>query len=244
MSVRQATENAIAVLLKSNEPFTSACVSHPQIASDSSVRHVDVSRVVRSMWNDGELAEQNGTPWVRTSIKVHPSGFGNGSVDAWLYHPGSFDPDGFDHGDRVLVRSDSDDEPATVSLAGVRSQCHVQNVDTTLNIPTAIIKQLGWKVGDKIAVTVAGAAVLVKKDQSGSRVVDAEGRIRLRGSFVDALKSNAPIVLLITPATGDKYIQVADLDYFAEPSVNRSITADVADIASISVWGTPDRRCK
>lgn len=237
---------AVQQILDTNQPFTSACISHPIIKADPSVRHRNVGVAVREMWRHGEMIGKDG-PYCRTSITVWPGGPGSVPQSAWLYHPDSFDPDSFKPTSRVLVRSvddDNDDPVMTVTNTAdgstVQRQCQVQKVETTLNVPRSLIKKIGWNVGDGLTVDVTGSTVVVKKtDPSAKRKVDAEGRIRLHGAAVEALKTTSPVALLVTPTGADDYIQVSALTTPpATVTTPASVQADDADSDTVSagVW--------
>lgn len=212
--------SAVQEKLDANEPFTSACISHPIIKDDSAVRHRDVSGSIREMWRHGEMIGADG-PYCRTNVTVWPDGPGTTPANAWLYHSDSFDPDGFKPRSRVLIRSGSDDDgdDAVVSLTNtadgstIQKQCQVQNAEATLNVPRTIIKKIGWQAEDNLTVEITGSTVVIKKtaDTTAKRKVDQEGRIRLHGAVVDALKTTSPIVLLVEPTGADKYIQISAL---------------------------------
>lgn len=221
MDVKTTTQETVQTKLDANEPFTSACISHPIIKDDSDVRHYDVGNAIRSMWRGGQMIGEDGSSYVRTSITVWPDGPGCVPANAWLYHPDSVDPDGFKPRSRVLIRSGSadDGDDAVVSLTNtadgsiVQKQCQVQKIETTLNIPQQIIKKIGWKPGDNLTVEVSGTTVVVKKtsDATAKRQVDAEGRIRLHGAAVEALQTTSPFALLVDPNGADDYIQISAL---------------------------------
>ncbi len=240
--------------LDAGEPFTSACVSHPIIAADHKVRHRDVSTAIREMFRHGEMIGKDG-PYCRTSISVWPGGPGSVPQNAWLYHSDQTDPNSFKPTSRVLVRnvqdSDGDDDPVvnvtnTADGSTVQKQCQVQTVETTLNIPRTLIEKIGWKAGDRITVDVTGSTIVVKKSSDADarpdgqrRKVDAEGRIRLHGAAVTALKTTSPIALLVTPTGADDYIQVSAL---TTPSATTTTPAPDADATAtdakkgVSVW--------
>jgi bifunctional DNA-binding transcriptional regulator/antitoxin component of YhaV-PrlF toxin-antitoxin module len=247
--VKSATQKTVQESLNKNEPFTSACISHPIISDDSDVRHFDVSQAIRSMWRGGQMIGEDGSSYVRTSITVWPDGPGTIPANAWLYHSDSFDANSFKPRSRVLVRSGSPDDgdDAVVSLTNtadgstVQNQCQVQKIDTTLNVPRNIIKKIGWQAGDGLTVDVSGSTVVIKKADSGAkRKVDKEGRIRLHGAAVEALQTTSPIALLVDPNGADNYIQISALTV---PSTTSTAPATVDDAnvtpdpaRGLSVW--------
>jgi len=117
MDVKTTTQQTVQTLLDANEPFTSACISHPIIKTDAKVRHYDVSSAIRGMWRHGQMIGEDG-PYVRTSITVWPDGPGRVPSNAWLYHPDGYDIDSFKPRSKVLIRSGSvdDGDDAVVSL--------------------------------------------------------------------------------------------------------------------------------
>lgn len=252
MDVRTETQKIVQGMLDKNEPFTSACISHPLIQQDANVRHYDVSQTIRSMWRGGQMIGEDGSSYyVRTNITVWPDGPGTVPANAWLYHPDSFDPDGFKPRSRVLVRSgDTDDgDDGVVSLTNtadgstIQNQCQVQTVETTLNVPRTIIKKIGWGVGDKLTVEVTGSTVVIKKtaDASAKRSIDQEGRIRLHGAVVEALQTTSPMALLVDPTGADKYIQISAVitTTSAQPATATDDDSDITQPAGkgVSVWG-------
>ncbi len=240
--VRTETQKTVQDLLNGNEPFTSACVSHPIIKEDADVRHFDVSQAIRGMWRGGQMIGEDGSPYVRTSITVWPDGPGTVPANAWLYHPDNFDPDSFNPRSRVLVRSgsvdDGDDAVATLTNTAdgstVQRQCQVQKVDTTLNVPRSLIKKIGWQPGDGLTVDATGATVVIKKttDATAKRRVDQEGRIRLHGAAVGALKTTSPIALLVDPTGADKYLQISALTTPATTTTAPATATATADAAT------------
>lgn len=248
--VTTETRQSVQELLNANEPFTSACISHPIIKDDPDVRHFDVSQEIRRMWRHGELIGGDGGSYVRTNITVWPDGPGSMPANAWLYHPDGYDVDAFKPRSRVLIRSGSvdDGDDAVVSLTNtadgstVQRQCQVQKVETTLNIPRTIIKKIGWQADDPIEVEVTGSTVVVKKSASATkRQVDKEGRIRLHGKDVEALQTTSPIALLVTPTGAEPYIQISALTAPAATTTSAAPTdnADADDQPvkrGVSVW--------
>lgn len=234
MDVKTKTQETVQGMLDKNEPFTSACVSHPIIKEDADVRHYDVSQAIRGMWRGGQMIGEDGSLYVRTSVTVWPDGPGTVPANAWLYHPDSYDADSFKPRSRVLIRSGSadDGDDAVVSLVNtadgstIHRQCQVQKVDTTLNIPRSMITKIGWTPGDGISVEASGSTVVIKRADvaTAKRKVDKEGRIRLHGSAVEVLKTTSPIALLVNPNGADDYIQVSALTIPAA-----TITAPAAD---------------
>lgn len=245
------TEKAVQELLNQNEPFTTACVSHPIIKDDANVRHFDISSAIRGMWGGGQMIGKDGSAYVRTNITVWPDGPGTPPANAWLYHPDSYDADCFKPRSRVLVRSGSDDDgdDAVVSLTNtadgstVQKQCQVQKIETTLNVPRTIIKKIGWQHGQGITVDVSGSTVVIKRptpyDVWASKVIDREGRIRLHGAAVKALQTTSPIALLVDPTGADKYIQISALTT-ATPAIADNSDSDTATSPparkGVSVW--------
>jgi len=232
IDVKTETQKSVQAMLNANEPFTSACISHPIIHDDSSVRHSEVKQAIRSMWQHGQMIAGDGSQYTRTSVTVWPEGPGSTPWNAWLYHPDSYDANTFKSLSRVLVRNDDsdNDNDATVSIANtadgstIQQQCQIQKVETTLNVPRTIIKKIGWKAGDYLSVEIIGASVIVKKGGSDDKKrVDAEGRIRLHGAPVQALQTTSPIALLVDPTGSDKYIQVSDIKSLTTPSGSLSV---------------------
>jgi len=86
MDLHDAVAQSVQNMLNADEPFTSACISHPLIKGDASIRHMDVSAEIRQSWRKGEMIGSDGTPYTRTTIDVFPEGPGSVS-QAWLYHP-------------------------------------------------------------------------------------------------------------------------------------------------------------
>lgn len=240
--------------LDADKPFTSACISHPVIAADHTVRHRDVSSSIREMWRHGEMIGKDG-PYCRTSITVWPDGPGSAPQNAWLYHPDQFDPQSFKPTSRVLVRNVQDDDDPAVTISNtadgstIQKQCQVQKVETTLNIPRTLIEKIGWKAGDGLTVDVTGSTVVVKKTTNSDpakRKVDQEGRIRLHGAAVTALQTTSPVALLVTPNGADNYIQVSALTTptttpattttAAPASDGADSVADAGTKKGVSVW--------
>jgi len=253
IDVPTETQKTVQDLLNKNEPFTSACVSHPIIKGDANVRHTDVSSAIRGMWRGGQMIGGDGSSYVRTSITVWPTGPGTVPATAWLYHPDSFDPDGFKPRSRVLIRnSDGDDDTDsgdpgvtltnTADGSTIQKQCQVQQIETTLNVPRQIIQKIGWKAGDGLTVDVTGSTVVIKKsaDASSKRKVDKEGRIRLHGAAVEALKTTSPVVLLVNPNGADKYIQIsaltAPITMTTIPAVTDGANSHAPVGKGLSVW--------
>ena len=54
VTLRSEVESDVNGLCETNTSFTTATVSHPLIARDSSVRHREVKEVVDDMWAKGE----------------------------------------------------------------------------------------------------------------------------------------------------------------------------------------------
>ena len=258
--VGQKTDAAVQEMLDANKPFTSACISHPMIKNDPDIRHYDVSEGVRALWHGGMIGG-DGSAYVRTNITVWPDGPGTPPTNAWLYHPDDYDAAEFKPRTRVLVRSGSDEDgdDVVVSLtntadgSSVQKQCQVQKIETTLNIPRSLIKQIGWKAGDNLTVDVSGATVIVKKtadsgDSAAKKKVDGEGRIRLHGAPVEALQTTSPIALFVSPNGEDDYIQVSAVTALAATTTVPA-TADVTDAddttyapvggKGVSVWNAP-----
>lgn len=242
-------QKAVQELLNSNKPFTSACVSHPIIKEDADVHHFDVSQAIRGMWSGGQMIGGDGSSYVRTSITVWPGGPGTVPANAWLYHPDSFDPDGFNPRSRVLIRSGSGDDgdDAVVSLTNtadgstIQRQCQVQKIESTLNVPRQIIKKIGWKAGDCLIVDTTGSTVVIKKTaDTTAKKVDQEGRIRLHGAAAEALKTTSPTALLVDPTGADKYIQISALTTPAtttSPAPTDDSDSDAQPVKGVSVWG-------
>lgn len=254
--VKTAARSTVQDMLNDGDPFTSACISHPMIKLDASVRHRDVAQAIRDMWNGGQMIAGDGSSYVRTSITVWPDGPGTTPANAWLYHPDSFDASGFKPRSRVLIRNDDGDDgddgdDAVVSLANtadgstIQKQCQVQKVETTLNVPRTIIKKIGWAFGDNIDVEVTGSTVVIKKAASSSKgkKIDQEGRIRLHGDAVKALQTTSPIAMLVDPNGADNYIQISALT--APATTTSPAPADDSDgsdsaqpsVRGVSVWG-------
>lgn len=245
------TQKAVQELLNANEPFTTACVSHPIIMDDDGVRHFDVSSAIRSMWRGGQMIGEDGSSYVRTNITVWPDGPGTIPATCWLYHPDNYDTDGFKPRSRVLIRSGSvdDGDDAVVSLTNtadgstIQRQCQVQKIESTLNVPRQIIKKIGWQPGDNLTVKITGSTVVVKKtsDATTKRKVDQEGRIRLHGAAVAALQTTSPIALLVDPTGADNYIQISALTTPATTTTTPATADDTDDAApsqpvGLSVW--------
>lgn len=245
--VTNATEQAVQEMINANEPFTSACISHPIIKDDPDVRHFDVSETIKGMWRHGQMIANDGSMYVRSIISVWPAGPGTSPANAWLYHPDSYDPNDFKPRSRVLVRNDDDDgDDDAVGLSNtadgssVQKQCQVQKVDTVINVPRTIIKKIGWNAGQTIDVEVSGTTIVIKKTASAKRKVDAEGRIRLYGSDVEALKTTSPTALLVQPTGADEYIQISAFNSppatTTTPAPSDSDSDATNQVRGVSVW--------
>lgn len=238
--VADSTRKAVVDMFESNEPFTSACISHPLIKMDASIRHHDVSQTIKEMWRNGEMVGPDGSMLVRSNISVWPNGPGR-SVNAWLYHTDDYDVASFKPRSRVLVRGDIVDPPTSIANVAdgspVKKQCQVQTKNKTLNVPRSIIKEIGWLATDGIRVNIDGSTVtLIRCAMNSDQSIDKEGRIRLHGKAVDALDTSPLTALLVEPTKGDKYtkyIQISGLSA-AQATVDDAAAYDVA--TSSSVW--------
>lgn len=242
--VKQSVQNK----LNTGEPFTSACISHPIIRDDPSVRHRDISAEVREIWFRGELIGPDGTPYTRTNITVWPDGPGSQPTNAWLYHPDDYDPSAFKPRSRVLIRNastsdDDNDSPVNITTTAdgstVVRQCQVQKKDMVLNLPRHLIVAAGLNPDDPLDVSVTGSTVVVKKHAGGNpnQRVDKEGRIRLHGKTVEALGTSTPVALLVAPVGADRYLQVSATAPMAPTQPAQTDSSDPAKKKGISVWG-------
>lgn len=240
-------KTAVKARLDTSVAFTSACISHPLIAADKTVRHYDVSMEVKRFWRQRQMADSNGVGYLRTLVNVYPDGPGSTPVQAYLYYPDNgFDPYSFTATQRVLVRNHDGDDQDDITItntddgSSVGKQCQVQKVNQALNIPRFIIKALGWNAGDAFDVTWNNGAI-IKQSDSGKQKIDKEGRIRLYGSQVSQLGSNTPTALLVEPDGDDRYILISALAQTPAPADgSTSDTDDATDKADvgrgISVW--------
>jgi len=109
-ALRSTVESAVQAKLDAGEAFTSACISHPIIKNNTTVRHREVNGIIRDMWASGQMiGDDDGmqSDYNRTLIDVYPGGPGSSPVKAFCYHPDSYDPFSFQGGKRVLVRNAS-----------------------------------------------------------------------------------------------------------------------------------------
>lgn len=237
-TLRTKVEEAIQAKLDTGECFTSACISHPIIKEDGSVRHREVNDVIKDMWASGGFVGDDcgvQTDYLRTLINVYPNGPGTSPVKAFCYHlDNGSDPYQFATVSRVLIRNDApkvdptartfdmdcdDDEDDTKLLVNtadggtVTKQCSVQTKDNRLNIPRFIIKAAGWKDGDDFDTEVVGDTVNLRLGADihtlNYQCVDAEGRIRLGGSNIAAFDGATCTAALVDDGNGGKYIQVS-----------------------------------
>lgn len=208
--------NQVMQKIANEEAFTSACISHPLIEQDNTVRHRDVSQVIKDMWAHGNLIDNNGHAYLRSLITVYPDGPQTSPAQAWLYYPDNgFDPSDFTSNERILIRKHyGDDTSSSISIVNtadgskVSKQVDVQAANKTLNIPRHIIKAAGWKTGDCLAVSTSTTTVTIKLDKNARKRVDKEGRIRIHGKYVACLETSSPTAILVEPDQGDAYIQI------------------------------------
>jgi len=206
--------NLVREKLDHSEPFTNACISHPLIKKDSTVRHRDVKKIIDKMWQNQELEDPNLQLYLRTTISVFPEGPGRPTAQAYLYYPSDgYDPHSFSAVSRVLIRgdqSDTNDTKTSVSGGTSTRKCAVQKAEATLNIPRCLIKEAGWVSGDKIYVMSANSNGMIglMKSSIGNQVIDKEGRLRLHGSNATMFRGKDPVAMLITSISMVKHIQV------------------------------------
>lgn len=214
-----AVYDAVKEKIERGEAFTAACISHPIIETDQSVRHYDVSQEVKSMWQKREMVDQAGTRYLRTLITVWPNGSSGASAQAYLYYPDNgYDPNTFDSTSRILVRNKNADTDGAASVVNapdgspIRKQCQVQPKDRALNIPKVFIDALRWMPGDEIEVSYTHNMIRIDRANSETdQKVDQEGRIRLYGKIVEELGTASPTVMLVKPDSGPSYLLISQL---------------------------------
>ena len=253
----QTVKDAVKTRLDAGEAFTSACISHPLIESDESIRHYDVSEEIRALWRQRQMTGPNDVGYLRTLVTVYPDGPGSFPAQAYLYYPDNgYDPHSFTATSRVLIRSDADpqDDDAIIVTqtsdgSSVSKQCQVQTVEKTLNVPKFIITKLGWAAGAGIVTAaVASGGVEIKRTTApdAGQKVDKEGRIRLHGWILSQIGTDNPTALLVEPTSGENYILISAMTAVPAPADGSTPAADGAPAvmtpSGISVWDDPKKQ--
>ncbi len=237
-TLKQKVIDAVNAKINAREAFTTVDISHPLISEDNSVRHKQVRPIIEELWAKGEFEDAAFTaspitvypkPNDPQTVRLfHPDepGFDPNSYTATnqvlvrdgqpAATPASSDgaitrgfsmdadgDDGSDDGAQVVT--------STPSGAKVTCQCQIQPANDVVNVPRIIVKRAGWSPGDNLSIASSGKTLTIQRETNGSQQVDKEGRIRLHGGNVSALQRSRgePVTaLLVSPSSGDQYIQV------------------------------------
>lgn len=232
MDLEQSVRDAVKVKFDAREAFTTADISHPLKRVDPNVRHRHVRAIINQMIRDNELQAADFTT---SPITVWPDP--HSPTPARLFHPDDpgFDPNSYTARNQQL----SDINPVTTKMSGrsidmsdddgpvdgltvitntksghpVTKQCQIQPRQGSINVPALLVRAAGLSTGDFIHIDIdqTPSVKISKAHMNTGQTVDAEGRVRLHGGNVTALKkpngSNCT-AMLVTPPSGEKYIQI------------------------------------
>ncbi len=229
-TLRIEVENQIQDLIGKSEAFTTADISHPIINKDESVRHKQVKAIVDEMDTAGNFHVAG---YIRGSTTIYLQGDPSKPMNVRLWYPdnGNFDPDSYSRTSQKLSRSgdsqsspsrgidmtDDDDDDAdpvvtnTVDGHAVTKQCSIQQRNDTLNIPLLLIKDAGFNSGDAFSVVQSSNRITVHKSAAGKQNVDAQGRIRIHGANIAAVKKadGSTCKALVATNGSEKYIEIS-----------------------------------
>lgn len=247
--VQRLVDNKLA----NNSPFTSACISHQMIEVDPTLRHYDISAVIKGIWQKGISG------YDRTMIKVYPDGPSSTPMDAFLYHPVGYDPNIFPANSRVLKRQSGIPKAPVTKFAinknssTAMKQCKIQTKRNCLNIPCRLVKVMGWNVGQALDFSFNGTLV-IKAVYYGSaptsvrsQKVDKEGRIRVHPKWLKKFGGAFSLWIVVDPQLRGLVVSslapVASTGTASPKFVTAPMLAldggDNSLIPNNSVWATP-----
>lgn len=152
--LRTLVEDAVQAKLSAGVAFTSACISHPIIKNNPTVRHSQVSGIVRDMWAAGQIVgDDDGmqTDYNRTFIDVYPNGPGSAPEKAFCYHPDSVDPYAFKATTRVLIRNAASVKPVSTGSVTVPDMTgQLDDDDDNDNTPGLVMTTTNLASGDAV----------------------------------------------------------------------------------------------
>lgn len=233
--IRDKTEEAVQAKLDSQTAFTTTDISNAvkqavHASTQEVPGHRHIRPIIQELDANGDMAAAD---FVVSPITVYP--LASAPITVRLWHPQGFDPVGYadveqkpwmpsvgqtsDAAQQLDMSSDGPDDDDsmpvvtnTPSGATVTKQCQIQNCQTTLNLPSVLVKAAGFMRGDGvlIATNSKGGIDVKRAASSGTQTVDGEGRIRIHGKNLESLRKGKgdPCTAMLVEEVGVKYILI------------------------------------